>query len=250
MRTLSSPSQPSPTLARLRAQIRALERPAPHGRGVLPFGIAPIDTSLAGGLALGALHEVRGGADDTAGATATLFAASLLARLKGPVLWCHVAADLFPPALAGVGLLPDRVIHAAVGDEKTVLLVMEEGLARPGLGGVIGELFRLPMLASRRLALAAEKSGVFALVLRRGGGKAKVAPIAARTRWRVSPFPAPHAAPESLPRALWRLELIRGRGARAAAWLVEAPDAAGRLALAAVLPDRSTAPRGEGRLRA
>ncbi|MGH7057924.1 MAG: ImuA family protein, partial [Acetobacteraceae bacterium] len=185
MSTFPPSSQASPLLERLRAQIRPLDQPVRRGPGVLAFGAAPIDAHLPeSGLALGALHEIRGGSAD---APATLFAAGLLARLEGPVLWCSAVADLFPPALAGVGLSPDRVIHAAVGDEKTVLLVMEEGLAQPGLAGVVGEIFRLPMIASRRLALAAEKSGVLALALRRGEEK-KIAPIAARTRWRVSPF--------------------------------------------------------------
>ncbi|HTU55082.1 MAG TPA: DUF6504 family protein, partial [Acetobacteraceae bacterium] len=101
---------------------------------------------------LGRLHEILESRGPGIGAP-TLFAASLLARLKGPVLWCHggqdLFPDLFPPGLAGVGLSPDRVIHVAAGEQKTVLLAMEEGLRKPGLAGVVEEISSLPMLASR-----------------------------------------------------------------------------------------------------
>jgi protein ImuA len=248
---ISPQSLPRPSLAPLRARIRRLERAgrlesSTSEHGALAFGVAAIDAHLPeGGLALGRLHEILGSGGPEIGAT-TLFAASLLARLKGPVLWCHggqgLFPGLFPPGLAGVGLSPDRVIHVAAGEQKTVLLAMEEGLRQPGLAGVIGEISSLPMLASRRLALAAAASGTLALALGCPTGKKpegeEHAPTAAATRWRVRPLPSADIADP----ALWRLELLRCRGAEPAAWLVEAPDAAGRLDLAAVLRSRSSAP--------
>jgi hypothetical protein len=39
-------------------------------------------------------------------AIASIFAAGILARLPGPVLWCLRGRDLFAPALARVGLHP------------------------------------------------------------------------------------------------------------------------------------------------
>jgi hypothetical protein len=76
-------------LSELRERIERLE----HGRGqraVLPFRVREVDRDLpAGGLALGALHEVmQAGAASEHAASATLFAAGILARNKGPVLWC------------------------------------------------------------------------------------------------------------------------------------------------------------------
>jgi protein ImuA len=79
------------------------------------------------------------------GAAAALFAAGILARLKGPVLWCLRARDLFAPALAGAGLDPDRVLYAEGSDEKTVLLCLEEGLRHKGLAAAAGEISSLPM---------------------------------------------------------------------------------------------------------
>jgi hypothetical protein len=41
-------------------------------------------------------------------------------------------ADLFAPALDGVGLSPDRIIYAEAAKAKTVLMAMEEGMRMPG----------------------------------------------------------------------------------------------------------------------
>ena len=56
------------------------------------------------------------------GAAAALFAAGIAARLRGQLLWCVTQQDLFAPALAQAGLVPDRVIYAEAGDEKSVLV--------------------------------------------------------------------------------------------------------------------------------
>jgi len=242
----------------LRVRIAGLERR--HDRRprspMLPLGLPAIDAALpGGGLGLGGLHEVAGaGPDSEHGAAAALWTAGLLGRLRGPVLWVVERRDLFAPALAAVGLHPDRVIYAEAGKPATVLLVMEEGLRHPGLAGVVGELGgRLTLASSRRLQLAAEASGVIGIALRRSrrhDDPAFSAPSAALTRWRVAALPSPPPlahVPTSpgLARPRWRLELTRCRGGEAASWIVEACDAKGRLGLAAAVADGSAAPAGE-----
>src|SRR5260370_31125999 len=145
----------------LRARIARIERAGRPGGGVVPFGVREVDARLPqGGLARGALHEVAGGGPGAVhGAAAALFAAGVLARMTGSVLWCLRARDLFAPALAGVGLHPDRVIYAEAGDEQAVLLCLEEGLRHAGLAGVVGEVSRPSMAASPRLPPAAGTSG-------------------------------------------------------------------------------------------
>src|SRR3954449_7089818 len=141
----------------------------PWGRSEgAPFGVRAVDRHLpGGGLALDALHEVmETGAASEHAAAATLFIAGVLARNKGPVLWCVRRRDLFAPALAAVGLHPDRVIYAETHRESEVLAATEEGLRHKGLAGVVAEVARLGLMASRRLQLAAEDSGVLALILR------------------------------------------------------------------------------------
>jgi protein ImuA len=238
-------------LEELRAWITGIAQAGRARYPVVPFGVAAIDACLPqGGLARGALHEIVGGAY---GAEAVLFVAGVLARLDGPVLWCLRRRDLFAPALAGVGLHPDRVLYAEGGDERTVLLCLEEGLRHAGLAGAVGEVVRLSMTASRRLQLAAEASGVIAFVIRRWRGAEEVGefgrPTAAVTRWRITAAPSSPLPVPGIGRARWRLELVRVRGGEGAAWKVEACDAQGRLALSADLADRSAAPAA-GRQRA
>ena len=235
---------PAHVLDALRARIAGLAQAGRARRPVVPFGVAAIDACLPqGGLARGALHEIAGGAY---GAEAALFVAGVLARLDGPVLWCLRRRDLFAPALAGVGLHPDRVLYAEGGDERTILLCLEEGVRHAGLAGAVGEVARLSMTASRRLQLAAEASGVIAFVIRRWRGAEEDGafgrPSAATTRWRITALPSSPLPVPGIGRARWRLELVRVRGGESAAWEVEACDGQGRLALSADLADRSAAP--------
>jgi len=223
-----------------------MERGTPNPRQrTLKLRVDAIDRTLpGGGLALGALHEVAGGGPEVEhGAAAALFIAGLLGRLRGPVLWALNQADLFAPALAGVGLAPRRVVYVEAG--KSVLLAMEEALRQPGLAGVVGEIGALGLMASRRLQLAAEASGAIAFALRRSrrfDDPALDAPSAAVTRWRIAALPSLAGASDILGRARWRLDLARARGAEPGSWIVESPDAKGRLALSADLADRPAAP--------
>jgi protein ImuA len=250
-----SAARPSParteTLARLRDQIARIERgDQPRPGRAIPFGVPALDRG--GGLLLGCLHEVAGAGPDTEhGAAAALFLAGVLARLEGPVLWVQQRPDLFAPGLAGVGLHPARVVFADAG--KEVLAAMEEGLAHPGLAAVVGEFSgRLSLVASRRLQLGAEKSGVMAALLRRGrmfDDPELAAPSAAVTRWRIAALPSnpplPHApAVPGLGPALWRLELTHRRGGEPGSWIVEACDATGRLTLVAGVAHGSAAETG------
>ena len=230
----------------LRLRIAHLEHGArSRALGALTLGIAAIDGHLpGGGLARGALHELVGGGPDLAhGAAAALFAAALLGRSKGPVLWVLKARDLFAPGLATAGLHPDRLIYAETGEESHVLPVTEDGLRHNGLAGVVAETARLPLSASRRLQLAAEASGVTGIVLRRwkGRGEPELGGTAAVTRWRLTALPAaplPGGVP-GVGGSRWCVELLRCRGAEPNAWTVEACDETGRLRLASDLADRS-----------
>jgi protein ImuA len=243
-----SPAARTETLARLRAQIARIEPTrSEHGRPttssrVVPFGIHAIDHALPShGLLLGALHQVTGAGPDTEhGAAAAQFLAGVLARTEGPVLWVVERQDLFAPGLACAGLHPARLLFAEAG--KEVLAAMEEGLAHPGLAAVVGELAgRLSLVASRRLQLAAEQSGVMAALLRRSrifNDPEIAAPNAAVTSWRIAALPSnpplPHApSVAGLGNALWRLELTRCRGGEPGSWIVEVGNATGRLTLVA-----------------
>ena len=254
-------------LVALREHIRRIERPNELRHEALPFGVEAIDRTLpGGGLALGALHEILGaGADEEDGAAASGFAAGIAGRLcpadsqqkQGQeagsiVLWCLKRGDLYGPGLAAHGLDPARIAMVRTARDDDILWALEEGLraagSRGGIAAVVGEIGRLPMVAGRRLQLAAERSGIPALLLRRWRTGAEAAaerarPSAAVTRWRIAPLPSAPLAEPGIGRPCWRVELLRCRGAEPAAWITEVADASGLVRLPAELADRSAAPR-------
>jgi protein ImuA len=229
----------------LREQIAHLENTGRRERYVLPFGVPEIDACLpGGGLAYGTLHEYAGGGSGTVdGAAAALFVAGIAARTKGQIAWCLTRPDLFFPALAQVGLHPNRVIFVEGDKEEDVLESMETCLSYGGLGAVVGELVRLPMTASRRLQLAAEKTGTMALVLRRWRRQTEAndfgQPTASTTRWRVSVMPSEELPVAGVGRPRWLLELMRVKAGECAEFLVGACDASGRIDLSSGSADGS-----------
>ena len=248
-------------LPELRERVRRIERPTATARGVLPFGVAGIDRALPdGGLARGALHEILGaGGDEEDGALAAAFAAGILGRLTvsgdGMVLWCLPRPDLYGPGLAAHGLDPGRVVLVSTPRDTEILWAMEEGLRAPGIVAVVGEVGTLTATASRRLQLAAERSGITAFLLRRwrDGGQAareRALPNAAVTRWRITTMHSiPLRSEPGVGRLRWRVELLRCRGGEPACWEMEVPDATDHVSLAAALADRPAAPLSSEKFR-
>ncbi len=141
------------------------------------------------------------------------------------------------------GSIPDiipEIIHVEARDARDALWAMEEGLRCAGLSAVIGELWgdprALDFTATRRLAVAAERSGVPCWLVRLGG-QANLS--GARMRWRIASAPS---LPNSLdPRApgtaTWNAELFRARGHPPGQWTVR--HEADRFHLVAGLGDRT-----------
>jgi protein ImuA len=121
----------------------------------------------------------------------------------------------------------------------------------------VAEVGVLSLNATRRLQLAAEQAGIPCFLLRRWrtqelAQQQRAQPIAAVTRWRISPQPHPHvsdqtAMPELGP-AHWCLDLWRCRNAAAASWIMEFDHAdqqrvtAFPVSVAAALANRSISP--------
>ncbi|MFZ2007778.1 MAG: damage-inducible protein [Stellaceae bacterium] len=249
-------------LVDLQERIRRIEQPNASRHGVLPFGSAALDRALpGGGLALGAMHEILGaGPDEEDGAAAAGFVAGIAGRLGSGlpgrlVLWCLKQRDLYGPGLEAHGLDPARIVVVCAARDDDLLWALEEGLRTPdspgGIAAVVGEIGRLPMVAGRRLQLAAERSGIPAFLLRRWRTGAEAAserprPSAAMTRWRIAPLPSlPKAGEPGIGRPCWRVELLRCRGAEAAdlSWNLEVADESGVVRLPDELADRPAAPR-------
>jgi protein ImuA len=233
------------TLADLRQKIENIDRIHARARSVLPFDVPEIDAKLpGGGLALGALHEIAGGAQDAVdGAASAAFTAGIAARTGGIILWCYNQSDLFEPALARFGLTEDRVIFFKAPDETAVLAGFEYALRHGGPTAVVGELAGLSQVNSQRLQLAAETSGTMALALRRWRRHVDARDFGNQTtsftRWRVTEVKSERLPVRGVGRARWQLELMRARGGRCADFEVEATDVTGHIFVPAILADGS-----------
>jgi protein ImuA len=176
----------------------------------------------------------------------------LLAQLDAakPLLWVQ---DRMAIREAGrvhpAGLGARELIHVETRDGRDALWAMEEGLRCSGIGAVIGEIWgdpaSLDFTATRRLAVAAERTGVGCWLVRLGG-TANLS--GARMRWRIGSMPSlPNPFDFKAPgTAAWDAELFRARGFAPGRWGVVRE--AGRFHLLAAPGDRALA---EGqRLRA
>ena len=227
------------TLGALRQRIAAIEQGpgrAWRQRAPLTLGVPRVDRMLpGGGLARGALHEVLDGTrqgDARQGGAALAFAAVLAARRLalagnqggadgGRVLWCPTRRGLYGPGLAAFGLGAGQLILVYGRDDQQRLWAMEEGLKCTGLAMVVGEVGRLDLAQSRRLQLAAEATGVTALLLPARGGDGLGA-SAALTRWRITPAPsAPTVGYAGIGAPRLRAELLRCKGGRPGDWLLQ-----------------------------
>jgi protein ImuA len=203
--------------------------------GKVSLGIDVIDKALGGGLRRTGLHEIAAG-DESAAAAG--FCAILLARLAGEhgtLVWCRRGADLYGPGLTAMGLDPARLIVVRPRREDDVLWVLEEGLRSRAPAAVLAETAGGGPIALRRLQLAAESSGVTALLLRPFG--ARFVPGPALSRWRIG-----SAMRGDVLGPRWRVELQRCRTGTPATWLVEWCHETGGFAVAPDLRDRPARP--------
>jgi protein ImuA len=154
------------------------------------------------------------------------WAGFLLAQLAAdkPLLWVQdrmailESGRVHPP-----GLRIHDLIHVEARDARDALWAMEEGIRCAALSAVIGEIWgdprALDFTATRRLAVAAERSGVAAFLIRLGG-HANLS--GARMRWRIAS--APSLTNQLDPRApgtpVWDAELFRARGHPPRRWSI------------------------------
>ena len=244
----------------LREQVRRLERAHSVQRAskvAVSLGLPAIDALLPeGGLLTGALHEIEAGPGPSGrvaahDGAALGFAAHMLGRFSpGTILWCRRPTGTFDalpyaPALAP-WFDPARLLMVTARRDEDLFWAMEEGLRCPGIAAVVGETRSADPTAGRRLSLAAEKSGVPALLLRLQPAPPQSVCV---TRWRVASAPS-HSTPglADVGAARWRVQLRRNRFGAAAAveipsWLVEWNDETHGLS---VVPEALHGPAGAG----
>lgn len=128
------------------------------------------------------------------------------------LLWVREAAAVveagtpYGPGLAAFGLSPDHLVIVEARTPIDALRAALEGARCAVLGAVVLETVApIDLTASRRLKLAAEKSGV-AIVLVRLGGDGE--PNAAQIRWRVQAAPQ---APDQMRRTAFEIIVLKSR---------------------------------------
>lgn len=224
------------TLARLRGSIERIETSGDacaHRKAAL--GHVDADATLQGGLALAAVHEVFSEGHQSAAATG--FIVGLAGRLtpRRPLVWVRQdfseieSGALSMSGFRELGLDPRLVVTVRAADVDTALRTAADALACDALGAVVlevwGEARQLDLVASRKLTLAAQASGVTTLLLRVA---ATPQPSTAETRWIVR---AAHSPPGSLsmPAALgigwgapvFDAQLVRNRHGPVGRWIME-----------------------------
>ena len=219
------------TLAMLRrdlASIAESER-SPEGERIAT-GHEALDSALGGGLMRGRVHELFA-ASHGDGPSAAGFAAMLALRAaRGKsILWLRTddaerrGGRIHGPGLVELGGDPDLLVLGRAADAKALLKGAADAARCAGLSAVMVECWgKCPLLdltASRRLALAAEQSGVTLYLLRL---ESEPVPSAADTRWAVSSAPsgALEANAPGAPR--FEIELLRRRaGPSGMRWRLE-----------------------------
>lgn len=188
--------------------------------GALGFGVPAVDRWLKGGLRRDGVHEFYAPSDgEGAGATAfALLVGRLICDATLPLIWLRTNRGNrnerpYAPGLAELGIDPDTVFLVELAELADLLVATVESVRHGGAGAVIlemqGRARPFDLTASRRLALAAERSGTAVLVIR---GKARPVASAAHTRWQVSAAPSP-ALPANAPgHPVFDLRLLRQRG--------------------------------------
>ncbi|WP_336963386.1 hypothetical protein [Sphingobium aquiterrae] len=237
-------------------------------RGRVPSGHAGLDMALGGGFARGCVHELFGAGVEDAGASSALgLMLARLAAEAGedeggqapnrqeacaqrtnaqraivpvvrPMLWLRTAGAArmggvpYGPGLVELGIDPADMLLGTMADDAMLLRAAVDALRCPELGALVVECWGMPRLldltASRRLALAAEGSGVMALLLLNG---AEPVPSAAETRWRVRAAPSQPLPGNAPGMSAFDITLLRRRaGPDGMAWRIMWDGALGRFA--------------------
>ena len=218
------------TLASLRGRIERLETSGEtHALNRVALGHAGADAVLCGGLATGTVHEVFSEGRQSGAATGLVagFAGRLSARR--PLVWvrqdfCDIESGaLSMRGLGELGLDPRSLVSVRAADVDNALRSAADALACEAVGAVVlevwGEARQFDLVASRKLTLTAQASGVSCLVLRVA---AEPQPSTAETRWIVQ-------AARSPPGSAWSgwgapvfdAQLVRNRHGPVGQWIME-----------------------------
>ncbi|MCC6203149.1 MAG: translesion DNA synthesis-associated protein ImuA [Gammaproteobacteria bacterium] len=175
----------------------------------LASGFAELDAVLpGGGWPVGALTEILSEHPGTGELSLPLPALGRLSRAGRWLIWVAPPCIPYAPTLRAAGLDLARLLivrrpeaAAQASAPKEALWALEQALRFPGCGAALGWLERASMRVLRRLQLAAEAGGSWALLYRPAHAAEQPSPAALRLLLRAGE----HG---------WRIEILKCRGGR------------------------------------
>jgi protein ImuA len=210
-------------IARLQKEILPLQGYKKAAVDGVNINLGPINQSFPNhSFPVAAIHEfIAASAEDAAATTGFVTGIlSFLMQLQGAAIWINHSQTVFPPALKGFGIAPEKIIFIHLKKEKEMLWAMEEALQCEGLAAVIAEIPELNFNNSRRLQLAVEKSRVTGFIIRQQ--PKIISTTASITRWKITPLPTKflNGMPGlAFPR--WNIELLKVRNGKPGNWQMQ-----------------------------
>lgn len=212
-------------IEQLQQQIMKLQKNETHSaEQPLSIGLGIIESSFPGNVfAKGAVHELISNSAEEATCTSG-FISVVLGKLMpntGYCLWISTVPrrSVFPSALKGFGIDPERILFVDAGKTKDTLWAIEEALKCNALVAVVGEITELTFNDSRRLQLAVEKSHVTGFI-HRFRPKTENA-VACVTRWKIKPVTSAAGETPGVGFSRWNIDLLKVRNGKTGNWEVQ-----------------------------
>jgi hypothetical protein len=122
----------------------------------------------------------------------------------GRIVWSDPRGEVYPPALATIGIPLDRLFLLRPGTPVEEVWAIAECLGCKGVAATVAQPPALSRVEARRLQLAAERGGGVGILMRPRG--ATSVHHAAATRWLVEPARGERTVQR------WKVQLIHGHG--------------------------------------
>jgi protein ImuA len=208
----------SPIITRLEREILPLQGIRPISGLNAHCGFEPLNAAFPNQqFPAGAVHEFL--CNSTEQKVSSLgFMSGILSTFtnNNAIAWVGAARNLFPPALAQFGINPSQILFIHPRKQKDLLWTIEEVMKCEAITAVISEIPEFSFMASRRLQLAVETSGVTGFILRKEQKSMTTASVA---RWRIT------AAQSKIPGQLpgvgfpqWNVELVKVKNGKPGQW--------------------------------
>lgn len=174
-------------------------------RASFSTGLEAIDGLLPGKrLGRGVIHEVLWEGKNPRPLFFSAWLGLCAITPSSPVIWCDPRNEIYPPALAGLGISLDQLFLLRPKTPDEELWALAECLGCKGVAVTIAQPPVLSRVVARRLQLAAERGGGIGIFMRPKGAASMH--HAAATRWLVEPARGERTIQR------WKIQLIHGHG--------------------------------------